>query len=159
MVEFKSCFGELTRQDYAVWEWFPEKWAKIDNFPISPNESVHCFILAGKSGETGWVYMTRHPGPGPDPTFSYTVHAPRGQRLVGNSAEWIVEPPKANGNETPDKVLNFRREKFIQCNAKGLENLFIDGFDIRTQDSANQLIARGEWHTGNTVSCTYVYPC
>jgi len=93
-------------QVYAWWEWFPAGEVAITNLPVSPGDIMYCLICVN-STSTATVYITNQSSL---VTTSFSITAPTGTTLVGNSAEWIVERPTVNGsvaNLTDYKVVYF----------------------------------------------------
>lgn len=78
---------------YSAWyEWFPDSAVRVTNLPVAPGNEIHVSVWA--SDEThGHIFILNYN------TGLYTVvnlKAPAGVKLVGNSAEWIVERPGAS---------------------------------------------------------------
>lgn len=86
--------GIIQRQTYAWWQWFPNTLVAITNFPVSPGDVIWC-ALCVTSVAAGSVYL-RNVSSGN--STSFTVNAPTGTLLVGNSAEWVVERVTINGS-------------------------------------------------------------
>jgi hypothetical protein len=78
---------------YAWWEWWPASEVAITNLPVSAGDTMYCLICVN-STTTATVYISNQ-STGVLTRFSIT--APGGTTLVGNSAEWIVERPTVNG--------------------------------------------------------------
>ena len=93
-------------QVYAWWEWFPAGEVAITNLSVSAGDIMYCLICVN-STTTATVYITNQ---STLVTTSFTITAPRGTTLVGNSAEWVVERPTINGSVaslTDTKVVYF----------------------------------------------------
>jgi hypothetical protein len=93
-------------QVYAWWEWFPAGEMAITNLPVSPGDVMYCLICVN-STTSATVYISNQSSL---VTTSFSIAAPTGTTLVGNSAEWIVERPTVNGsvaNLTDYKVVYF----------------------------------------------------
>ena len=82
-----------TTQIYAWWEWFPAGEVAITNLPVAAGDTMYCLICVN-STNTATVYISNQ-STGVSTRFS--IAAPSGTTLVGNSAEWIVERPTVNG--------------------------------------------------------------
>ncbi len=80
-------------QVYAWWEWFPTGEVAISNLPVSPGDVMYCLICVN-SATTATVYISNQ---STLVTTSFSITAPKGTSLAGNSAEWIVERPTING--------------------------------------------------------------
>jgi hypothetical protein len=79
---------------YAWWEWFPAGEVAITNLHVSPGDIMYCLICVN-STTTATVYISNQSSL---VTTSFSITAPKGTSLVGNSAEWIVERPTVNGS-------------------------------------------------------------
>jgi hypothetical protein len=86
-------FGEF-RSVYAWWEWFPAGEVAIGNLGVSPGDFMTC-LMCVNSSTTGTVYFSNL---STNVSTTFTITAPSGTTLVGNSAEWIVERPSVNGS-------------------------------------------------------------
>ena len=84
------------KQVYVWWEWFPSGEVAISNFSVSPGDIMYCLICVN-STTTATIYLTNQSS---GVSTSFSITAPRGTTLVGNSAEWIVERPTVNGSLT-----------------------------------------------------------
>jgi hypothetical protein len=66
----------------------------ITNLPVSPGDTMYCLICVN-STTTATVYISNQSS---GVSTRFTITAPSGTKLVGNSAEWIVERPTVNGS-------------------------------------------------------------
>jgi hypothetical protein len=82
------------RQVYVWWEWFPANEVAITNFAVSAGDTMYCLICVNSSN-TATIYLTNQSS---GLSTSFSITAPKGTSLSGNSAEWIVERPTINGN-------------------------------------------------------------
>jgi hypothetical protein len=107
--------GNVQRNIYAWWEWFPNFEVGITNFPVAAGDTMYC-LLCVNSATTGSIYL-RNVSNGV--ATSFTVTAPEGTNLVGNSAEWIVERPTLiSGNSSFLPALaNYSLVYFDECYA------------------------------------------
>jgi Peptidase A4 family len=105
------------RQIYAWWEWFPADEVAITNLPVSAGDTMYCLICVN-STTTATVYISNQ-STGVLTRFSIT--APNGTTLVGNSAEWIVERPTVNGALT--SLADYKVDYFDEGIA-GLSDVF-----------------------------------
>jgi Peptidase A4 family len=93
-----SCVNGIKSQDYYAWlEWVPDKPNAaliIGGLSVSAGDDI--FIQVWNTSATqGYVYILN------ETTNEYVnlnVPAPSGTKLVGNSAEWVVERPLPAGN-------------------------------------------------------------
>jgi Peptidase A4 family len=81
-------------QVYPWWEWFPSGEVAITNLPVSAGDVMYCLICVN-SRTTATVYLTNQSSL---VTTTFSITAPKGTTLVGNSAEWVVERPTINGS-------------------------------------------------------------
>ncbi len=86
-------FHYLQAYVYAWWEWIPENEVGIGNLPVSAGDVMYCLICVN-SPTSVTVYMSNQ---STLVTTSFTITAPKGSSLAGNTAEWIVERPLING--------------------------------------------------------------
>ena len=82
--------GNLSKQCYAVYEWWPHTWQAVSNFPVSFGDTVSGLIcmLSPTEAEYSMVNITAGVYTG-FKTFS----APGNTSSVENQAEWILEHP------------------------------------------------------------------
>ncbi|MHB8959413.1 MAG: G1 family glutamic endopeptidase [Candidatus Limnocylindrales bacterium] len=83
-------------QTYLWWEWFPEYEVQLTNPTVSPGDVIYCAICVHSPTEAGFYLTNLTTGV----ATSFTKTAPSGTTLVGNCAEWIVEAPTVNGNQS-----------------------------------------------------------
>ena len=88
-----SCGGGYYQPSYYAWfEWYPNYEYEITNFPVAPGESVFVVVQATSATTPNAIFVDLQSGQYTAVGFS----APAGTRLVGDSAEWIVERPSIN---------------------------------------------------------------
>jgi Peptidase A4 family len=89
------CSGSTTATFYSPWyEWYPNNWTNITNLPIAPGDEL--FVVVWSTSATqGYAYMVNE---NTDQAVAIGFTAPAGTKLVGNSAEWIVERPTIGGS-------------------------------------------------------------
>jgi hypothetical protein len=93
-----SCVNGVKSQHYYAWlEWVPDKpntEVIIGGLPVSAGDDI--FIQVSNTSATqGYVYIVN------ESTSEYvnlSVPAPSGTKLIGNSAEWVVERPTVSGS-------------------------------------------------------------
>jgi hypothetical protein len=86
-------FGEFSSV-YTWWEWYPAGEVAISNFGVSPGDFMSCLICVNSS-TSATIYFSNL---STNVSTTFTITAPSGTTLVGNSAEWIVERPTVNGS-------------------------------------------------------------
>lgn len=87
------CSGTTKSSNYYAWyEWVPNNpnlAMQIKNFPISPGDDIYVQVW-NTSATQGWVYIVNY---NTNQSVNLSIPAPSGTKLVGNSAEWVVERP------------------------------------------------------------------
>lgn len=88
--------SSITRNIYPWHEWYPSNWVAITNLSINPGDLISMLICTpqGAGSTTATIFFGNNTS---GVATSYTITAPSGTQLVGNSAEWIVETPTVNG--------------------------------------------------------------
>ncbi len=88
--------SSISRSIYPWHEWYPQGWIEITNLAISPGDMVSMLICTPSgAGSTSATIFFGNITSGL--STSYTITAPAGSKLAGNSAEWIVETPIVGG--------------------------------------------------------------
>jgi hypothetical protein len=77
---------------YAWWEWYPAYEVAITNLPVSPGDIMSCLIHVNSISTASVIVQNQSS----NVTTLFTITAPSGTTLVGESAEWIVERPTVN---------------------------------------------------------------
>jgi hypothetical protein len=93
--EVRSAGGQVQRNIYAWWEWFPEAEVSLDNFPVAAGDEVSLVITVEDGSTTMAKVMFSNQTQGTATSFEIT--APTGTMVTGNCAEWIVERPSIGG--------------------------------------------------------------
>ena len=93
-----SCVNGIKSQEYYAWiEWVPDKpnlELKLSGLPLFAGDDI--FIQVWNTSATqGYVYIVNETT---NEYLNLSVPAPSGTKLVGNSAEWVVERPLPAGN-------------------------------------------------------------
>jgi hypothetical protein len=96
---------------YLWWEWYPEYQVSITNMRVSPGDEVLC-LLESLSPTSGAVYLVNLRS---STMTSFNVMAPGHTKLIGNCAEWIVERPNVNGENS--KLVDYGVVYFDGCTA------------------------------------------
>lgn len=85
------CKEGATSQFYSAWyEWFPSYPVRVTNLPVAAGNDLYVSVWSKGSGGRAHAFILNYN------TGQYVVvklTAPFGVRLVGNSAEWVVERP------------------------------------------------------------------
>jgi hypothetical protein len=117
------CSGPLTGVSYYAWfEWFPNYETQITNLPVESGDDMYVEVQA-TSATTGMVFIENlNLGIG----GSINMTAPSGTKLIGSSAEWIVERPGVNGSLAT--LPNYTADYFSAASALNFANkLFAPG--------------------------------
>ena len=137
-------------------EWFPSSWVNITNLTVNPGDLISVLICTQGAGSTsaGIYFANLSSGV----ATSYTITAPAGTKLVGNSAEWIVETPGINNVLAP--MPDYGEVFFSNCEA-GLSN----GTTVNggTGNNINlvqngQTLSTGTLITPTIIECQYTGP-
>jgi hypothetical protein len=109
--------GSTKEPFYAAWiEWYPSSESRISNFSVAPGNEM--FVEVWNTGQTvGNAYLLNLTT---QQSVSFTFDAPSGTKLVGNSAEWVVERPGISGGLAP--LTNYVACPFDSCYAIGSVN-------------------------------------
>ncbi|MGH3153950.1 MAG: G1 family glutamic endopeptidase [Streptosporangiaceae bacterium] len=132
----------LLKQCYAWFEWYPDTWHAISNFPVSfgdtmsglvcllsPTEASYSMINITQRTHTGWRYFS----------------APGNTTSLENQVEWVLERPFVGGAQA--QLPNFGEIYFDSAvGGEGLENVVSAGQDTVINMTEN----------GNTVATTTV---
>lgn len=89
-----GCSFGTTTGFYSAWiEWFPNYETRVSSPVINPGDLVFVEVW-NTSPTTGMAYFYNY---STEVSATYALTAPSGTKLVGNSAEWIVERPGVGG--------------------------------------------------------------
>ncbi len=88
-----SASGSISKQCYAFFEWWPNSWQTITNFPVTFGDTVIGLICLQSTTEAWFNLVNLTTGVHAAATFT----APAGTVSLENQAEWILERPAFNG--------------------------------------------------------------
>jgi hypothetical protein len=109
--------GSTKATFYAAWiEWYPFNESRISNFSVAPGNEMFVEVW-NTSATVGNAYLVNFTT---QQAVSFTFSAPSGTKLVGNSAEWVVERPGISGGLAP--LTNYVACPFDACYAFGSVN-------------------------------------
>jgi hypothetical protein len=111
-----SCRSGKQTLTYSTWyEWFPLPSVNFKNFPTSPGDdySVYVESLSATKAKAFLVNYVENK------SVSITFSAPGGSRVIGNSAEWILEAPTVGGGQTA--VANYSQDYFGFADAENFD--------------------------------------
>lgn len=116
--------GKVSKSCYAVFEWWPNGWTVIDNFPVNFGDTVIGLICL-ESTTDAWANLlnvtTRvH--------VSFDFSAPTGTSSLENQIEWVMERPGVTGES--EQLPNFGEIYFDSAmGGRGLDFLADAGTD------------------------------
>jgi hypothetical protein len=126
----------------AWFEWYPAHAVFIDNYTVSPGDTMYGFVEAVTTTE-GFAFFLNWQT---EEYTSFSVPAPAGTKLKGTSVEWIVEDPSQSGSRAP--IANFGSTFFNECYAittkYEVKNLKDTELDVMVQDNITISVAEVE---------------
>jgi hypothetical protein len=133
--------GNLSKNCYAFWEWWPNSWNAITNFPVDFGDTMLGLICMDSPTEAWFSLLNLtsnlHAG--------FIFDAPSGTTSQENQAEWILERPWIGGAPAP--LPNFGEVYFDSAmGGHGLDFLA----DAGTDTAINMVV------NGRTVATTTV---
>jgi hypothetical protein len=146
--------SSIIRTIYPFHEWYPSSWVEITNLSINPGDLISMLICTqqGAGSTTATIYFANTTS---GVSTSYTITAPSGTSLVGNSAEWVVETPMVNGVLT--QMPDYGEVFFSTCEAYLTNNTSVNGGTgnniILVQN--NKTISTGTLITPTIILCQY----
>jgi hypothetical protein len=142
--------GSIIRNVYPWFEWFPNSEVQITNLGISPGDMVTMLLCtnqaAGSTSAT--VYFTNRTT---GASTSLGFNAPAGSKLVGNSAEWIVEAPTVGGAQSA--IADFGEVFFSVSEAVTNNSTIVNG---GSGDNINLTVNGNVVADGNLIAPTVV---
>ena len=150
-----SVFGQAIKLCYAWFEWFPDSWHAISNFPVafgdtmsglvclqSPTEASYNMINITQGTHTGWRSFT----------------APGSTTSLENQVEWVLERPFVGGAQA--QLPNFGEIYFDSAvGGEGLENVVQAGRDTVVNMTENGItVATTTVETPTLIKIAYTGP-
>jgi hypothetical protein len=111
-------------------------------------------VLPGAGSTTATVYIS-NVTTGASTSLQFT--APAGTKLVGNCAEWVVEAPTVNGQQS--QTADFGEVFFSVCEADTTAGVVVDGGtgdNINQVNSAGTVVVDGNIISPTVIQCLYV---
>jgi hypothetical protein len=141
----------ITRNIYPWWEWYPESEVQITNIAVSPGDFLTMLICtpSGVGSTTATFYLTNRTT-GASTSLAFT--APSGTKLVGNSAEWIVEAPTVGGQQSA--IADYGQVIFTTCEAETVSGTLFNGGTGNNINLGN--VSAGTLVASTVVECEYV---
>ena len=88
------CSGSTKSSYYSAWyEWYPNGSVRISSLPVAPGDDMFVEVWSTSSTQ-GYAYLVNL---NTNQSVEIGFAAPSGTRLIGNSAEWVVERPGLGG--------------------------------------------------------------
>ncbi len=116
--------GKVSRSCYAVYEWFPNDWTAINNFPVNFGDTLIGLICL-ESTTDAWANLV-NVTTGVHVSFSFSAPSPT--TSLENQIEWVMEHPGVTG-ESP-QLPNFGDIYFDSAmGGRGLDFLADAGTD------------------------------
>ncbi len=143
-IEFDAyCSGTTRASYYSAWyEWYPYGEVRIGGFPIAPGDDI--FVEVWHTSATqGYAYLVNYNN---NQAVQVGFTAPSGTRLVGNSAEFVVERPSVGGSLTT--LTNYIMDPFWDAYAYTENYTFYDiatAYPIDMLDNAGAVISYPEY--------------
>jgi len=117
--EDATCGMDGTQTYYSPWyEWYPNASTRIANLTAAPGQSFYVHVWA-TSATAGHAYLQNLNA---NQSVSLDFTAPSGTRLIGESAEWIVESPSVGG--TVATLPGYGMEYFVDGLAKTVNDTY-----------------------------------
>ena len=96
-----ECVKGSTTTFYSAWyEWYPNGEVRITNLPVSAGDDMFVEVWS-TSATSGHAYLVNY---NTNQSVSITFSAPSGTKLIGNSAEWVVERPTVGNSWRPSRT-------------------------------------------------------
>ena len=144
----------ITRHIYPWWEWYPGPEVQITNLAISPGDMIVMLICTaqGVGSTTATVYYTNRTT---GASTSFSITAPGTTKLVGNSAEWIVEAPTVGGAQS--QIADYGEVFFSVCTASLTNNTTVNGGTGNNINltSGGNVVSSGTLINANIIQCQY----
>lgn len=138
---------------YAWWEWYPGGSVAISNFPVAPGDMVTLLLCTGGRGATTAKAYFANRTTGTATSFTFT--APRGTALFGGCAEWIVEAPSVNNQQSA--LADYGQVFFNECFAVA-ENQAGTTTTVYSDSGDNVNLYTNPADAGTEVSAATLYP-
>jgi hypothetical protein len=109
----------------------------------------------GAGSTTATVYFTNRTT---GASTSYNFSAPSGTKLVGNSAEWIVEAPTVGGAQSA--LADYGQVFFNVCEAYPVTGSAVNGGTGNNINltAGNSVVSQGALITSTVIECSYTGP-
>ncbi|MGO9355079.1 MAG: A4/G1 family peptidase [Mycobacterium sp.] len=147
---------------WAWWEWYPKYPVTISNLPVHAGDIVVCLICADDTMTGAVTYFTNLTT---GKATRFHVTPPSGTKVVGATAEWIVERPweipgwPSSWWESPYWAVlpDYDECNFDQCAAGGIDyDIDLDEADIVTMvSSKNDVLSQPQIENDTQLKVTW----
>jgi Peptidase A4 family len=126
-IEFDAiCDKGVKSTFYAAWfEWFPFSEVRVGGFPIAPGQKF--FVEVWSTSATAGHAFIENVTKGKHVTINFS--APKGTKLIGNSAEFITERPGVNGGLAT--LTNYGSQTYSDAMGETFSGIKIDPGDSK----------------------------
>jgi Peptidase A4 family len=145
--------ASISRNIYPWWEWYPLPEVQITNLAVNPGDMLTMLLCtSGVDATTASVFVTNRTT---GASTSLSFDAPSGTKLVGNSAEWIVEAPTVGGAQSA--MADYGEVFFSVCEAFTTNGGTIGGGtgDNMNMTAGGSTVSDGNLITPTVVQCLY----
>jgi Peptidase A4 family len=133
--------GSLSKNCYAVYEWFPNTWSAITNLPVNFGDTMIGLICMESPTEAFFSLLNVTSGV----HAGFAFDAPAGTASLENQAEWILERPEVSDVNPP--MPNFGEIYFDSAMGGHGLNFVADG----GSDTAINMVVNGKTVATTTV--------
>ena len=143
--------GKVSKSCYAVYEWWPNGWTAINNFPVNFGDTVIGLICL-QSTTDAWVNLV-NVTTGVHVSFDFS--APTGTTSQENQIEWVMEHPGVTGESV--QLPNFGEIYFDSAmGGRGLDFLADAGTDtVINMVESNVTVATTTVETPTLIKIAY----
>ena len=152
--------GSITRNIYPWHEWCCQPEVQITNLQVSAGDMITMLLCTPQGGGSGGgagsttatVYFTNRTT---GASVSYNFSAPTGTKLVGNSAEWIVEAPTVGGSQSA--IADYGQVFFNVCEAYPVTGAAVNGGTGNNINltAGGSVVSQGILVSPTVVECNY----
>jgi Peptidase A4 family len=151
--------GSISRNIYAWHEWYPDPEVQITNLSVNAGDMITVVLCTPQGAGTGGgvgsttatIYITNRTT---GASMSYNFSAPGGTKLVGNSAEWIVEAPQINGAQSA--IADYGQVFFDVCEGYPTKGAAVSGGTGNNINlNSGGIVSQGYLVSPNVVECLY----
>ena len=146
--------SSISTNIYPWWEWYPAGEVQITNLAVRPGDMVTMLLCSqqGAGSTTGTVFFTNRTT---GASTSVTLTAPKGTKLAGNCAEWIVEAPTVGGAQSA--IADYGEVFFSVCEAVTNTGVTVNGGTGNNINltAGGSVVSDGNLITPTVIQCLY----